>query len=160
MARYSLNFDRLTAAVADAARAAGLGPVCTNPFQSIIVRAVEILYACEEAVRLIDGYQPPSPPFVDRSAREGTGHGATEAPRGLIYHRYRISADGTIAAATITPPTSQNQRVIESDLRSFATARLGLSHDQLTSECEQAVRSYDPCISCAAHFLDLTVRQI
>jgi coenzyme F420-reducing hydrogenase alpha subunit len=97
---------------------------------------------------------------VDRSAREGTGHGATEAPRGLIYHRYRISADGTIAAATIIPPTSQNQRVIESDLRSFAAARLGLSHDQLTSECEQAVRSYDPCISCAAHFLDLTVRQI
>jgi coenzyme F420-reducing hydrogenase alpha subunit len=77
----------------------------------------------------------------------------------MLYHRYRIAADGTVADATIIPPTSQNQRVIESDLRSFAATRLALPHDQLTWECEQAVRSYDPCISCAAHFLDLTVRQ-
>ena len=160
MARYSLNADRLPPAVADAARSAGLGPVCTNPFQSIVVRAVEVLYACEEAVRLIDAYQPPSPPFVDVPLRPETGHGATEAPRGLLYHRYRIAADGTVAAATIIPPTSQNQRAIEADLRRFAATRLSLPHDELTWECEQAVRSYDPCISCAAHFLDLTVRQV
>ena len=158
MARYSLNADRLPPAVAGAARDAGLGPTCTNPFRSIIVRAVEMLYACDEALRLIEAYEPPDPPYVDVPAREATGYGWTEAPRGVLYHRYRISADGTITDAKIVPPTSQNQRVIEADLGAFVAGRLDLPHEQLTRECEQAVRSYDPCISCAAHFLDLRVR--
>lgn len=88
-----------------------------------------------------------------------TGFGSTEAPRGLIYHRYRIAADGTIEDAKITPPTSQNQRAIEADLRAFVQDRLDLPHEQLTWECEQAVRNYDPCISCSTHFLDLRVLQ-
>jgi len=159
MARYSLNFDRLSGPAADAARDAGLGPACTNPFRSIIVRAVEILYACDEALRLIGDYEPPDPPYIEVPPREAAGFGCTEAPRGLIYHRYRISADGTIADAKIVPPTSQNQRIIEADLRAFVADRLELPHDQLTWECEQAVRSYDPCISCAAHFLDLRVQR-
>ncbi len=159
MARYSLNADRLPATVTDAARAAGLGATCTNPFRSIIVRAVETLYACEEAIRLLDAYQPPEPACAEVLPRAGTGYGATEAPRGLLYHRYQINGDGTVAAATIIPPTSQNQRVIESDLREFVADRLDLPHDRLTWQCEQAVRSYDPCISCAAHFLDLRVER-
>jgi coenzyme F420-reducing hydrogenase alpha subunit len=159
MARYSLNHDRLSGPAADAARDAGLGPTCTNPFRSIIVRAVEVLYACDEALRLIGDYQPPDPPSVDVPPREATGFGCTEAPRGLLYNRYRISADGTITDAKIVPPTSQNQRIIEADLRAFVTDRLELPHDRLTWECEQAVRSYDPCISCAAHFLDLRVQR-
>jgi sulfhydrogenase subunit alpha len=159
MARYSLNSDRLSGPAADAAREAGLGSACTNPFRSIIVRAVEILYACDEALRLIGDYQPPDPPYIEVPPRQAAGFGCTEAPRGLIYHRYQINADGTIADAKIVPPTSQNQRVIEADLRAFVADRLELPHDQLTWECEQAVRSYDPCISCAAHFLDLSVQR-
>jgi sulfhydrogenase subunit alpha len=159
MARYSLNSSRLTGPAADAARDAGLGPTCTNPFRSIIIRAVEVLYACDEALRLIGRYEPPDPPSVDVPPREATGFGYTEAPRGLLYNRYRINADGTIAGAKIVPPTSQNQRVIEADLRAFVTDRLELPHEQLTWECEQTVRSYDPCISCAAHFLDLRVQR-
>jgi len=159
MARYSLNSDRLSGPAADAARAAGLASACTNPFRSIIVRAVEILYACDEALRLIGDYEPPDPPYVEVPPREAAGFGCTEAPRGLIYHRYRLNADGTIADAKIVPPTSQNQRIIEADLRAFVADRLELSHEQLTWECEQAVRSYDPCISCAAHFLDLRVQR-
>jgi coenzyme F420-reducing hydrogenase alpha subunit len=159
MARYSLNADRLPSDIAAQARAAGLGTTCSNPFRSIIVRAVEILYACDEALRLIEAYQPPDPPWVEVPPQAATGFGCTEAPRGLLYHRYRLAADGTIADAKIVPPTSQNQRVIESDLREFAATRLDLPHDRLTWECEQAVRSYDPCISCAAHFLDVQVRQ-
>jgi sulfhydrogenase subunit alpha len=158
MARYSLNHDRLPPGIAATAHAAGLGADCTNPFRSIIVRAVELLYACDEALRLIAGYEPPAPPAAETEPRAGTGYGCTEAPRGLLYHRYRINADGTIADAKIIPPTSQNQRVIEADLRGFAATRLHLSEHQLTHECEQAVRSYDPCISCATHFLDLRVR--
>lgn len=157
MARYGLNSGRLPAPVAEAARAAGLGTTCANPFRSIIVRAVEILYACDEALRLIGEYEPPDPPWAEVPPREATGYGWTEAPRGLLYHRYRITAGGTIADAKIVPPTSQNQRAIEDDLRTFAAARLSLPHDRLTWECEQTVRSYDPCISCAAHFLDVRV---
>jgi coenzyme F420-reducing hydrogenase alpha subunit len=159
MARYSLNYDRLSGTAAGAARDAGLGPTCANPFRSIIVRAVEVLYACDEALRLIGDYQPPDPPFVDVPPRGATGFGCTEAPRGLLYNRYQISADGIITDAKIVPPTSQNQRIIEADLRAFVTDRLELPHERLTWECEQAVRSYDPCISCAAHFLDLRVQR-
>jgi coenzyme F420-reducing hydrogenase alpha subunit len=160
MARYSLNSGQLPATVMAAARAAGLGATCTNPFRSIIVRAIETLYACEEAIRLIDAYEPPEPAWVEVTPRDGIGYGATEAPRGVLYHRYQINADGTVAAATIIPPTSQNQRVIESDLRAFVEDRLDLPDDRLTRECEQAVRSYDPCISCATHFLNLKVDRL
>jgi coenzyme F420-reducing hydrogenase alpha subunit len=159
MARYSLNYGRLAGPAADAARDAGLGPTCTNPFRSIIVRAVEVLYACDEALRLIADYQPPDPPSIEVPPCEATGFGCTEAPRGLLYNRYRISADGIITDAKIVPPTSQNQRIIEADLRAFVADRLELPHERLTWECEQAVRSYDPCISCAAHFLDLRVQR-
>jgi coenzyme F420-reducing hydrogenase alpha subunit len=157
MARYSLNADRLSRLASTAASEAGLGPTCRNPFRSIVVRAVELVEACDEAIRLIEAYAPPDAPYVDVPARAGIGYGATEAPRGLLYHRYRIAADGTIADAKIVPPTSQNQRAIEEDLRGYVEDRLDLPHDRLTWECEQAVRSYDPCISCATHFLDLKV---
>jgi sulfhydrogenase subunit alpha len=160
MARYSLNSGCLPAGVAAAARAAGLDATCDNPFRSIVVRAVELLYACDEALRLIRGYQPPDPPAVEVvPGADCTGYGCTEAPRGLLYHRYAIAADGTVTDAKIVPPTSQNQRAIEADLRAFAAARIGLPPEQLTAACERAVRSYDPCISCAAHFLDLRVRR-
>ncbi len=159
MARYSLNSGQLPEDVAAAARAAGLGDTCSNPFRSIIVRAVELLYASGEAIRLIRGYEPPDPPSVDVRPVQATGYGCTEAPRGLLYHRYAITAEGTIADAKIVPPTSQNQRVIEDDLKDFVAPRLDLPAERLTWECEQAVRSYDPCISCATHFLDLRVRR-
>ncbi len=157
MARYSLNSAYLPEVAASAARSAGLGDTCANPFRSIIVRSVELVYACDEALRLIDSYQPPDPPWIGVPPASATGYGCTEAPRGLLYHRYRIADDATISDAKIVPPTSQNQRAIEADLREFAQDRLDLPPDRLTWECEQAVRSYDPCISCATHFLDLRV---
>ena len=155
MARYSLNSDRLPGHIQEAARSVGLGATCTNPFRSIIVRAVELLFACDEALRLIGSYQPPAPPAIDVGPLGATGYGCSEAPRGMLYHRYTITEDGTIADAKIVPPTSQNQKVIEADLKDFAATRLALSHERLTWECEQAVRNHDPCISCATHFLDL-----
>jgi sulfhydrogenase subunit alpha len=155
LARYALNFDRLTPAAREAAEAAGLGPVCRNPFQSIVVRAVELVFACEEALRLVRGYEEPDRPAVDVEPRAGTGHGCTEAPRGLLYHRYRLAADGTIEEARIVPPTSQNQKRIEADLHRFVAEHLDLPDERLTWLCEQAIRNYDPCISCATHFLKL-----
>jgi coenzyme F420-reducing hydrogenase alpha subunit len=159
LARYSLYSSRLSPAAAQSAAAAGLGPICRNPFRSIIVRSVEVVYACEEALRLIESYEPPVHPHVDVEPHAGTGCGCTEAPRGTLYHSYDLDADGTIAAARIVPPTSQNQAAIEDDLRHLVDGRLELPNAELTALCEQAIRNYDPCISCATHFLDLEVVQ-
>ncbi|MGE5134293.1 MAG: Ni/Fe hydrogenase subunit alpha [Gemmatimonadota bacterium] len=157
LARYSLNSAALSPLAQEAARAAGLGATCRNPFRSIIVRAVELVYACDEALRIIAEWDGAPAPAVAVPARPGTGCGVTEAPRGLLYHRYELAGDGTILAARIVPPTSQNQPSIEQDLRAFVQPRLSLPTAELTRQCEQAIRNYDPCISCATHFLDLTV---
>lgn len=155
LARYNLNFDKLSPLVQEAARQAGLGPVCRNPFQSIIVRSLEILYACDEALRIIACYEMPESPAVAVLPRAATGYACTEAPRGLLYHRYQIDEAGLILDATIVPPTSQNQKIIERDLYHFVAQSLALPQEQLTWQCEQAIRNYDPCISCATHFLRL-----
>ena len=159
LARYNLNFDRLSPLARQAARDAGLGPTCRNPFQSIVVRSVELLYACEEALRLIYQYEVPDQPAVALEPRAAVGHGCTEAPRGILYHRYEVDADGTIVSAQIVPPTAQNQATVEDDLRRFVAARLDLPTEELTWRCEQAIRNYDPCISCATHFLDLRIER-
>lgn len=159
LARYSLNSGYLSPVARQAAADAGLGAECRNPFRSVLVRAVEVVYAVEEALRIIGGYQRPDRPAVEVTPRAGTGHGVSEAPRGLLYHRYALDADGLIQAATIIPPTSQNQAAIEDDLRQVAEANLGLDDAALTSLCERVIRNYDPCISCATHFLTLTVNR-
>ena len=157
MARYSLNFSQLSPVAREAAEEAGLGPVCRNPFESIIVRAVEILYAFDEALRLIESYEPPDPPALEVRPRASVGTGWSEAPRGMLWHRYRLEQDGSIAEARIVPPTSQNQARVEQDLREFVQPRVDLPDDRLQWECEQAIRNYDPCISCSTHFLKLKV---
>ena len=157
LARYGQNADQLSPLAREVAAEVGLGSTCRNPFRSIVVRSIEVLYACDEALRLVESYEGPDRPFVDVEPREATGCGWTEAPRGLLYHRYDLDADGLIRAARIVPPTSQNQTVIESDLRDFVQERLELDNATLTHQCEQAIRNYDPCISCATHFLEVKV---
>jgi coenzyme F420-reducing hydrogenase alpha subunit len=157
LARFNLNFAQLPDDTRAAARAVGLVPPVRNPFRSLAVRAVELLYACEEALRLIDAYEPPVPAYMNAVPQASTGHGATEAPRGMLYHRYRLDDLGVVQDARIIPPTAQNLRCMEDDLAAFVPARLDLPHDRLTWECEQAVRNYDPCISCATHFLEVEV---
>jgi sulfhydrogenase subunit alpha len=157
MARWALNAERLSPLAREAASEAGLEPACRNPFRSILVRSVEILYALDEALRLIEGYEAPDPPAAAVPARAGTGHGWTEAPRGLLWHRYTLDEQGTILDARIVPPTSQNQTRIEEDLHEVVRRNLDLADEPLRLRCEQTIRNYDPCISCATHFLNLTV---
>jgi coenzyme F420-reducing hydrogenase alpha subunit len=158
MARYALNADRLAPLARAAAREAGLGDACRNPFRSLVVRCVEILHAFEEALGVVARYDPPEKPFVAAEPRAATGYAVTEAPRGILYHRYRLDERGRILDAKIVPPTSQNQKTIENDLRRLVERNLSLGTDELTRRCERAVRNYDPCISCATHFLKLDVR--
>jgi coenzyme F420-reducing hydrogenase alpha subunit len=157
LARYSLASHLLRPLARQAAREAGLDATCRNPFQSIVVRAVELVQAADEALALIAAYEQPDEPAIEVTPRRAVGHGATEAPRGLLYHRYEIDEEGTILDARIVPPTSQNQRAIEEDLRAVGERHLDLSDEQLKLRCEQAIRNHDPCISCSTHFLELTI---
>lgn len=158
-ARYSLNYDKLPKLARETAKAVGLGKVCNNPFKSILIRGIETIFACDEAIRIIENYEMPDEPYVEVIPNAGVGHGASEAPRGTLYHRYEIDNDGIIKSARIIPPTSQNQKTIENDLENLVPQLLNLSKEELTWKCEQAVRNYDPCISCSCHFLKLDLKR-
>lgn len=157
LARYSLNSSALSPVARQAAADAGIGSQCRNPFRSIVVRAVEVVYAVEEALRIIADYERPARPFIDVPAREGVGHGVSEAPRGLLYHRYEIDGNGQIRTATIIPPTAQNQAAIEHEMACLVASNLNEDDATLTALCERSIRNHDPCISCSAHFLTLTI---
>jgi len=157
MARFNLNFDKLPEVAQKVAMQAGLRPPVKNPFRSIVVRAVELVFACAEALRVIHEYQPPTVPRVDVPNRAGVGQAITEAPRGILYHRYALDENGLIVTAKIVPPTSQNQKRIEDDLREYAAQLVAWPLEEATWKCEQAVRNYDPCISCATHFLKVQI---
>ena len=159
LARYSLNSDRLSPVARAAAMEAGLDDTCRNPFRSIVVRSVELVEACTEALGIIDGWTDGAAPSVAVPPRAGEGHGASEAPRGVLFHRYVLDDSGIIQDAQIVPPTSQNQPSIEADLRALVGSWSGLDDHALQHRCEHAIRNYDPCISCATHFLDLTVER-
>jgi len=161
LARYALNRDHLTGRADELARSVGLENVVRNPYKSIIVRAVETDYAVEEAMRIIDRYHRPERSFVEPPPipKAVTGAAVTEAPRGILYHRYRVGPGGLIEDAKIVAPTSQNQKRIEDDVRHLVERSLALDETALTDACERAIRNYDPCISCATHFLKLEIER-
>ncbi len=160
-ARVTLAGDRLHPLAAEALGSSGLREaIRTNIHWSIVARAVELLHAVAEARDLVDLYQPPAEPRVAWEPRQGRCAWSTEAPRGLLFHRYVVDDRGLVAEAQIVPPTSQNQGHIEHDLTLFAPSVLALPHAEATRRLEQLVRAYDPCISCATHFLDLRVEEV
>jgi sulfhydrogenase subunit alpha len=159
-ARVTLCADQLHPLAAEALASTGLADaIRTNIYWSIAARAIELLHAIAEARDLIDDYRPPVEPRIPWAPRPGRAAWATEAPRGLLWHRYEVDERGRIAAAQIVPPTSQNQGAIEADLAGFAPSVLALPHAEATHRLEQLIRSYDPCISCATHFLDLRIEE-
>ena len=157
LARFNLNFDKLPEVAREVAAKVGIQPPVRNPFRSITVRAVELVFACTEALRIIRDYVPPVSPRVAASCRSVVGQAITEAPRGILYHRYALDQNGLVLTAKIVPPTSQNQRRIEDDLREYASHIATWPIEEATWKCEQAIRNYDPCISCATHFLTIVV---
>lgn len=158
LARINIARDQLPPIARREADQCGIDWPCCNNFQSIVARVIEIIAAFEEALRIVRDYQAaPSVSRIPFSPRAGEGCHATEAPRGLLYHRYRIGDDGLIAEAKIVPPTSQNQLQIETDLRDYLPGILHLDDAEATHACEHLIRNYDPCISCATHFLKLKI---
>lgn len=160
LARLNLNHDRLPAPLRRLLAQHGIAFPDGNMFHSLIARAVEIHYALFEAIRILDDYAPPARAFVPASPRAGRATAATEAPRGVLWHDYALDADGRVVAARIVPPTSQNQARIEEDMReSLERDGLDRPDDELRLQAEQIIRNYDPCISCATHFLTLKVER-
>jgi coenzyme F420-reducing hydrogenase alpha subunit len=158
LARINLCFDELSPTAKNAAERARLPWPSTNNFHSIVARAIELVDAFEEAIDITRRYNADhSPSRAPYEAKPGAGCHATEAPRGLLYHRYRIGDDGLVADAKIVPPTAQNQGQIESDLRAFVPLVASLDDATATRKCEHLIRNYDPCISCSTHFLRLTL---
>lgn len=155
MARFNLNFLQLSPGARSVAAAAGLQPPCGNPFKSIIIRSVEIVHACERAMTLIDRFESADPSVPTLAHFATTGCGCVEAPRGICWHKYRLDQHGNVLDACIVPPTSQNLRMMETDLHAFAARQQDLEPEQLVWQCEQLVRSYDPCISCSCHLISL-----
>ncbi len=157
MARFNLNNLLLRPIVQEVMAEIDFKAPCNNPFKSIIVRALEVLHACDEALEIIEQYSPDGPAAIEHEVKAGTGYGCTEAPRGILYHRYELDENGSILVAKIVPPTSQNQGMIEEDLRDLIERYTDLNDADLQWRCEQSIRNYDPCISCSTHFLKLNV---
>lgn len=161
LARLNLNLDRLPVATRALLEATGIRFPSRNMFHSVVARAVEIHIALLEAIRLLEAYSLPASLHVEVRPRAGVGFGATEAPRGILWHRYLLDAAGIVRAARIVPPTSQNQARIEEDLRrSLLAFGLEAPDDALRLRAETVIRNYDPCISCATHFLELDVERL
>jgi coenzyme F420-reducing hydrogenase alpha subunit len=156
LARWNLNAHRAPAIARDAAQGTGLAFPSRNPYVSIVARSLEVLLALDESIRIIEGYEPPGLPSIGGKPSAGTGHAITEAPRGSLYHRYQIDSDGIIMQASIIPPTSQNQLQMENDLLNAAGEFVSLPEAEAALCAERIIRNYDPCISCATHFLKLT----
>jgi coenzyme F420-reducing hydrogenase alpha subunit len=157
LARLNLNFSRLGKAARKVCQEIGIKPPIRNPYKSLLARAIELVQVCAEAIELIEKYYPRGPSRSVIKLKEAEGSGASEAPRGILYHRYVVSAEGMIRHARIVPPTAQNLARMEADLWSLAPVVLELPHEQATLACEHLIRSYDPCISCATHFLKLKI---
>lgn len=157
LARLNLNQEHLMPLAKQVLADRELSLPLRNPFHGIIARSVEILYALEESLRLIERYEPPPVSALPVVVRAGVGMACTEAPRGILYHRYQVDGAGMIREAKIVPPTSQNQSRIEQDLRLFMPRLLHLPDQEVALACERVIRCYDPCISCATHFLNLEI---
>ena len=160
LARVNLLHEQLPAHLLALLEGSAVQFPSRNMFHSMAARALEMAYSIDEAIRILGDYALPDQPHVAVTTRATTGFGCTEAPRGMLWHRYDFNADGTVKTARIVPPTSQNQARMEQDLHNALHA-FGLDHSdaELQLHAEQVIRNYDPCISCATHFLRLKINR-
>ncbi len=157
LARINLNFKQLRPAARQAAKDIGLKLPLRNPYKGLLARAIELVHTTDLAAELASLYKPTGPSFKEFKVRPGEGFGVSEAPRGLLYHRYVVDEQGLIRFARITPPTAQNFAQMEADLWALAPTVVKQPQEQASISFEHLLRSYDPCISCATHFLNLKI---
>ena len=157
LARFNLNSDKLLPLARSVAEMFGLQPGCCNPFMNSVAQIVEAVQIVEHGIQLIDelldeGIKPEKPQVT---VRAGEGAGAVEAPRGILFHRYAFDEKGKCTSANICIPTNQNHANIQKDFEALVPQIIDRSQDEVRLTLEMLVRSYDPCISCSTHFLDV-----
>jgi sulfhydrogenase subunit alpha len=157
LSRLNLNNAQLLPEAQKALKDSKLELPLKNPYKGLVARAIELVHFYEEAIQLIKAYKPMGPAHSNLKLKAGEGCGMSEAPRGLLYHRYKIDEQGMVKFAKIVPPTAQNLPRIEADLLALAPTLIKMEQEQATLTAEHLVRSYDPCISCATHFLKLRI---
>lgn len=157
LARANINFDKVGPEVKAAAMTLGFSPPSTNPFHNNVAQVLESAHCLYDSIATIDkllerGIRPEKPEVTPRA---GHGVGAVEVPRGLLFHEYEYDDDGRIVDANLVIPTGQNLANCEADLREFVPRILDRSEEEIVDFMEGIVRSYDPCISCSVHLLDV-----
>ncbi|MBU0741322.1 Ni/Fe hydrogenase subunit alpha [bacterium] len=158
LARWNNNHDRLCPAALEVAGKLGLAPGCNNPFLNTIAQIVESVHCALDSVAVIDelltrGIRDEQP--HQEPTRHGTGVGATEVPRGILYHEYTYDRKGLVVAANCVIPTGQNLANIDDDMRKLVPEVLDRPEPEIAHLLEMLVRAYDPCISCSVHMLDV-----
>jgi len=160
LARFNLNYKKLRNMAREAASSIRLKPPLRNPYKGLLARAVELVHVCDLAIELANAYHPQGPSHVEFTVQPGEGWGVSEAPRGLLYHRYVVDEQGLVRFARITPPTAQNFAQMEADLWALAPSVVTQPQEEASLAFEHLLRSYDPCISCATHFLKLNIERV
>lgn len=167
LARFNLNGDKLSGKALDTAKKLGLKKKVINPFLNTVAQLVECVECLEDSIKIIEDLKKTGTNRDEEivvgineqrriPVRAGKGVGAVEVPRGTLYHYYEVDENGTIINADCVIPTSQNTGNIESDMRKFVPEILDKSEEEITLALEMLVRAYDPCISCSAHFLEVS----
>jgi sulfhydrogenase subunit alpha len=159
LARFNLNYDKLSPLAKQTAEMFGLKPVCHNPFMNNIAQLVEVVHSVEDSIKLIDEieeaglksqyeYNLPSD-----KVKAGRGVGAVEVPRGILFHDYTYNNKGICTQANCIIPTNQNHANIELDMQGLLPKILDKTEKEIELALEMLVRAYDPCISCSTHYV-------
>lgn len=158
LARWNNSHDKLCDVARAAAQRLGLEPDCHNPYMNTIAQVVEAGHCALDAVAIIDrllanGLKDEAP--NQEPTRFGRGVGATEVPRGILYHEYSYDNKARVAAANCIIPTGQNLANIDDDMKKLVPEIVTEPKEDITLKLEMLVRAYDPCISCSVHLLDV-----
>jgi len=159
-ARYNNNYNSLRKEVREVIEKYGYEAPLKNTYQSIVARAAETYHATLEIERLLREYKEPKRPYAEYNIKAGWSCGITEAPRGILYHAYKVDEGGRVIYANIVAPTSQNLACMEQDLLSQVPKIITLEYEDAKLLTEQTIRNYDPCISCSAHFIKLKIDRV
>lgn len=153
LARLNLAKDRLhTRTKEDAKGALELFP-SKNIFHNNLAQAIEILHSIDSSIDILSHLKVNDEKLIPVKRCAGVGAGVVEAPRGTLYYKLTVDQDGKVEDCDIVVPTSQNQVGIEHSIYEYIRANMDKDKEVLTDEIEKIVRSYDPCMSCASHFL-------
>jgi len=160
LARFNNNHEQLSPRAKKAAEQLGLKAICHNPYMNNLAQLVEAIYVTEHAIEIIDQLLARGLKQEDTTVkpRAGRGIGAVEAPRGILFHDYTFDERGILKEANCIIPTNQNHNSIQKDFEALAPQILDRPENEIRLLLEMLVRSYDPCISCSTHLLNIEFR--